>query len=433
MKIAVIGGGISGLTAAHRLSPRHEVTIFEASHYLGGHAHTVDVPLDGKTHAVDTGFMVFNEWTYPHFIELINELGITSRPTEMGFSVHCQRSGLEYSGASISTLFAQRRNLFRPRFHRMLLDILRFNHQATKLSKPEMIDRVRNDVTVGEFLREGRYSKEFAENYLLPMGSAIWSCPMGRFSDFPIRFIIEFYRNHGLLNIWNRPVWRTINGGSRSYVQAIVDRFKGRVRLRTPIDRVRRLPDRVDLMTRDDGVASFDHVIFACHSDQALHLLADASATERELLSAFPYERSIAVLHTDESLLPKNRRAWASWNYHISDNSGGHATVTYCLNILQHIKSLSTVNLTLNDEHRINPDRVLNRFVYEHPVFNIRRSDAQARHAELIDNNRTSYCGAYWRNGFHEDGVVSALQVCRRLEQRRERRISAASELCRSS
>lgn len=433
MKIAIVGGGVAGLTAAHRLGSRHEVTIFEASHYLGGHAHTVDVQVDGQTHAVDTGFMVFNDWTYPHFIELIDELGIASRPTEMGFSVQCERSGLEYSGASLSTLFAQRRNFIRPRFHRMLFDILRFNQQATKLSQPEMIDRVRNDATVGEFLREGRYSKEFAENYLLPMGSAIWSCPMGTFADFPIRFIIEFYRNHGLLNIWNRPVWRTINGGSRSYVTAIVDRFNGHIRLRTPVAQVRRLPDRVELMTRGDGTASFDHVIFACHSDQALRLLADASATERELLSAFPYQRSIAVLHTDESLLPRSRRAWASWNYHISDDSNGNATVTYCLSILQQIRSRSTVNLTLNAEHRINPERVLNRFIYEHPVFNIRRTSAQERHRELIGNNRTSYCGAYWRNGFHEDGVVSALRVCRYFEQMAEHRTKAATELCRSN
>jgi len=432
MKIAVVGGGVAGLTAAHRLSHEHEVTVFESSRLLGGHAHTVDVTLDGETHAIDTGFMVFNDWTYPHFIELLNELQISSRPTEMGFSVRCERSGLEYSGVSLRALFAQWRNLLRPNFYQMLLDILRFNRQGTTLSSAGMAHQIQHEVTVGEFLREGHYSREFCEYYLLPMGSAIWSCPMGTFADFPIRFIIEFYSNHGLLNIWNRPVWRTINGGSRSYVNAIVDRFKGSIRTRTPIVRVKRYPDRVELFTRENGTASFDHVIFACHSDQALRLLADPSSTERQLLSAFPYQRSVAILHTDESILPKCRRAWASWNYHISENSNSNATVTYCLSILQQIKSRFTVNLTLNAEDKIHPDRVLNRFIYEHPVFTTQRAAAQARHKELIGQNRTSFCGAYWRNGFHEDGVVSALRVCDYFEQRSQCRTPETVEMFQS-
>lgn len=432
MKIAIIGGGVAGLTAAHRLGDEHEVTVFESSPSLGGHAHTVDLTLDGETHAIDTGFMVFNDWTYPHFIELLNELRISSRPTDMGFSVRCERTGLEYSGVSLRTLFAQRRNLIRPQFYRMLIDILRFNRQATTLSENEMIQHIRHDVTVGEFLREGRYSKEFCEHYLLPMGSAIWSCPMGKFADFPIRFIIEFYCNHGLLSIWNRPVWRTINGGSRSYVNAIIDRFSGHIRTGTPIVRVKRHPDRVELFTREDGKSSFDQVIFACHSDQALRLLADPSSTERELLSAFPYQRSVAVLHTDESILPTCRRAWASWNYHIFENTNSNATVTYCLSILQQIKSRYTVNLTLNAEDKIHPDRVLKRFIYEHPVFNTQRAAAQERHAELIGQNRTSFCGAYWKNGFHEDGVVSALRVCKHFEQTDRSRTPTSIEMCAS-
>ena len=417
MKIGVIGAGIAGLTAAHRLSDQHEVTLFEAANTLGGHAHTVNVTIDDEQHAVDTGFMVFNEWTYPNFIALLKELEVTSRPTKMGFSVQCERSALEYSGESLNALFAQRRNLVRPSFYRMIRDILRFNREATKLSRKERLTQVGDEMTVGDFLESGRYSREFADNYLLPMGSAIWSCPMGTFANFPIRFIIEFYSNHGLLNLVDQPIWRVIDGGSRTYVNAIIRRFPGHIRTRTSIERIRRHAERVEVLTRDDGSASFDHVVLACHADQALRMLDDPTPLETKLLRAFPYERSVATLHTDTSLLPKRRRAWASWNYHLSSDSLSGATVTYCLSILQHIKSRQVINLTLNDEHRIDPAKVLQQFIYEHPVFTTERAAAQARHAELINSNRTSYCGAYWRNGFHEDGVVSALRVCQGLEE----------------
>ena len=415
MKIAVIGAGIAGLTAALRLSDQHEVTLFESANYLGGHAHTVVVEIEGQPFAIDTGFMVFNDWTYPNFTELLHELGVTSRPTMMGFSVQCERSGWEYSGATLNGLFAQRRNLIRPAFYRMIQDILRFNREAKKVDRFENDSAVHDAMTVGEFLEKGNYSREFSENYLLPMGSAIWSCPMGTFANFPIRFVIEFYGNHGLLNIVDRPTWRVIVGGSRSYVDAIVRRFPGNIRLNTPIERIRRHPGWVDVLTRYDGSSSFDHVVVACHADQALRMLDDPSPLENRLLRAFSYERSVAVLHTDASLLPKQRRAWASWNYHVSDESSQGATVTYCLSILQHIKSRQVVNLTLNAEKRIDPSKVLQRFIYEHPVFTIDRAAAQARHAEVINRNRTSFCGAYWRNGFHEDGVVSALRVCQQL------------------
>lgn len=409
MRIAIIGTGISGLVAAHRLRRRHEVTLFEANDYIGGHTNTVDVELDGERHAIDTGFIVFNDWTYPNFIRLLDELGVASQPTEMSFSVRDERTGLEYNGHSLSTLFAQRRNLLRPSFYRLIADIVRFNRHAERLAAESG-----GETTVGEFLRRHRFSSTFAEHYLLPMGAAIWSCPTGTFAQFPIRFIVEFYRHHGLLSIKRRPTWRVIVGGSRSYVEAITAGFRDRIRLRTPVDSVRRFADRVEVLPRGGAAERFDHVIFACHSDQALRLLEpDATPVERELLGAFPYSRNLAVLHTDASLLPKRRRAWASWNYRVTEGEYGTtpASVTYDMNILQGIRSRHTFCLTLNDESRIAPDRVLRRFEYHHPIFTTRRAAAQARHGELTNANRSSFCGAYWRNGFHEDGVVSALAV----------------------
>lgn len=415
MKVAVIGSGISGLVAAYRLHPEHEITLFEADDYIGGHTNTVDVEVDGEQYAVDTGFIVFNDRTYPHFVELLAELGVASRSTTMSFSVRDDRTGLEYNGHSLNTLFAQRRNLLRPGFYRLLADILRFNRQALKLT-------VDDETTVGEFLSQCGYSTEFAEQYLLPMGSAIWSCPTGKFARFPIRFIVEFYHNHGLLNLSDRPTWRVIEGGSRTYVTAMTRPFRDRIRLRTPVERVRRFRDQLEVRPRGAEPEVFDHVIFACHSDQALRILgSDATATEQEVLSAFPYEKNVAVLHTDVSLLPQNRRAWASWNYRLSGDDAAPASVTYNMNILQGIRSQHTFCVTLNDEARIAPGRILRRYEYHHPVFTTRRRAAQARHAELIDMNRTSFCGAYWRNGFHEDGVISALAVVDALRSHRRR------------
>jgi predicted NAD/FAD-binding protein len=407
MKIAILGAGISGLVAAHRLHDEHEITVFEANDYPGGHTNTVDVEFEGERQAIDTGFIVFNDWTYPKFMRLLDELNVASQATEMSFSVRDDRTGLEYNGHSLTTLFAQRRNLLRPRFYRMLADILRFNRQAR-----QMVADCDQEMTVGEFLRWRGYSREFAEHYLLPMGAAIWSCPIGTFSRFPIQFIIDFYHNHGLLNVLRRPNWRVIAGGSRTYVQAITAGFRDRIRLSTPVQSVRRFADRVEVQPRGGRPERFDRVIFACHSDQALRILGDgATAAERELLGAFPYSRNVAVLHTDTSLLPRTRRAWASWNYRLTGDESAPASVTYNMNILQGIHSRHTFCVTLNDASRIDPARVLGRFEYHHPVFTTRREAAQARHGELLLANRTSYCGAYWRNGFHEDGVVSALAV----------------------
>ncbi|TWT47145.1 protoporphyrinogen oxidase [Thalassoglobus neptunius] len=405
MKLAIIGTGISGLTCAHLLHREHDVTLYEANDYIGGHTHTVDAEVAGETHSIDTGFVVFNDWTYPNFIGLLDELGVSSQPTSMGFSVRCEVSGIEYSGRNLSTLFAQKRNLFKGSHYRMLLDILRFNHQG--LNQWESLP---DEMTVGEFLSRHHFSSAFADRYLLPMGAAIWSCPMLTFREFPIGFIIAFYKNHGLLNISNRPVWRVVQGGSRSYVDKLIRPFQDRIRLNSPVSRVMREGPGVRVISNGKA-EGFDEVIFACHSDQSLLMLNDSTDTEREILSEFPYGKNTAVLHTDVQLLPQRRSTWSSWNYRVRSEEF-RPSVTYNMNILQQIDAAETFCVTLNDEDRVDPSRKLGTFQYSHPIFTNRRAQVQSRHAELIRQNRTSYCGAYWGNGFHEDGVTSALRVC---------------------
>lgn len=413
MKIAIVGTGISGLVAAYLLNRQHELTLFEANDYIGGHTHTVPVDAGGQSLAIDTGFIVYNDWTYPHFIELLSRLGIASQPTSMSFSVRCDRSGLEYNGTSLNGLFAQRSNLLNPRFYRMLLDILRFNRESLSL-----LDSSTEELTVAEFLRQQGYSRQFADQYLIPMGAAIWSCPLETFGQFPMRFIVEFYRNHGLLSVRHRPQWRVITGGSWKYVEKLTAGFRDRIRLSSPVTAVRRDESGVSLDVRGAAISErFDHVIFACHSDQALRMLGEqATATEREILGEFPYQQNETVLHTDASVLPRHKRAWASWNYHIrNDGSPANATLTYNMNILQGITSETTYCVTLNSTSLIDERKILGRFNYHHPIFTTRRRDAQRRHAELINRERASFCGAYWGNGFHEDGVNSALAVARGL------------------
>lgn len=411
MKIAIIGSGISGLVAAYHLQRDHAITVFEANDYIGGHTHTVSIQLNGRNFEVDTGFIVFNDRTYPNFIGLLEELGIASQPTEMSFSFSDRSSGLEYNGHNLNTLFAQRANLLRPSFYRMIYDISRFNRIANEVATSKT--RV---MTVGEFLKQGRYSDEFRNHYLLPMGAAIWSCPAGAFADFPIQFIAEFYKNHGLLDLVNRPTWHVIQGGSKRYVDRLTEGFTSHIRLNAPVHRISRFSDRVEVSTQT-ACEAFDHVVFACHSDQALKILGDqATGTERELLCQFPYSRNVAILHTDQSLLPRNRRAWASWNYR-SEDPDGPPCVTYDMSRLQGLQTPSPVCVTLNAEQQVDPKLVLGRYIYHHPVFTTKRSSAQARHNELTNANRSSFCGAYWRNGFHEDGVVSALAVVKALSE----------------
>ncbi len=424
MRIAIVGSGIAGLTAARQLHGEHDVTVFEAGGHVGGHVHTHDVELNGRHYAIDSGFIVHNDRTYPNFSALMDELGVECQDSQMGFSVSCDRSGLEYNGSSINALFARRSNLAHPGFWGMLRDILRFNREA-----PARLGSGVSDLPLGEFLAREGYGAMFRDYYILPMGAAIWSTDPVRMQAFPASFFIRFFLNHGLLSISDRPVWRVIRGGSRSYVERLIAPFAGRIRLHSAVRRVERHGDRV-VLCLDDGRAVFDAVFLACHSDQALAMLDAPTAAESDVLAAIPYQSNEAVLHTDTRLLPKRRRAWAAWNYLMPDGPQGRVSLTYNMNILQGLDAPETFCVTLNAGDRIRAGKVIARMTYNHPVFSLRGSDAQRRQREINGTRRTYYCGAWWRNGFHEDGMVSALDAVRHFEsdygQRAVRRLGAA-------
>ncbi len=407
MKIAIIGAGIAGNVVASRLHGEHEVTVFEAGSHVGGHSHTHSLELDGQSVAVDTGFIVYNERTYPEFTRLLRELNVPTKPSNMSFSVRCESTGLEYNGTSINSLFAQRSNIFRPSFHRMWRDILRFNRHA-----PGAVDAAGGgDLTLGNYVREHDYSPQFIHNYLLPMAAAIWSAtPMDVYA-MPARFLVGFFRNHGMLSVNDRPQWRTIEGGSMRYVERLVAPFRSRIHLRTPVESVRRLPTHVLVQPRGGEAQRFDRVFFACHSDQALVMLQDASPLERAVLGAIRYQDNDVTLHTDVRLLPRRRLAWAAWNYHLPKQAADRVCVTYNMNILQGLRTREPLCVTLNRGNAIDPSKVLRHVSYAHPVFNTEAVAAQARHRELNGQHGSYFCGAYWRHGFHEDGVWSALQA----------------------
>lgn len=412
MKIAIIGTGIAGNVAAYKLRQEHEITVFEAGSYIGGHTNTVDVYENGQHYAVDTGFIVFNDRTYPNFLRLLDDIGQDSQPSTMSFSVQSEDRGLEYSGTNLNTLFAQRSNILKPSFYRMLRDILRFN--KTALPSTEHLDETG---TVGEFLADNDYGDEFVEHYLVPMAAAIWSAEPGSILDMPVSFLVRFFDNHGLLQVSDRPQWRVIKDGSRQYVNKLVDGHRDRIRLNSPVTAVRRIDDRVEIHSVSGGRELFDYVFLACHSDQALSLLKDATRMEREVLGAIRYQPNEAVLHTDDSLMPSRRRAWAAWNYHIPTDAARHVAVTYNMNILQGLPSQKQYLVTLNSDRHIDTDKVIRRVQYEHPVYSREAVAAQQRQAD-INEDRTFFCGAYWRNGFHEDGVVSALNALAQFERR---------------
>ena len=412
MRIAVIGTGIAGNVAAWHLCRENDLTVFEENDHIGGHTHTHDIVQDGEHHAIDTGFIVFNDWTYPNFIALLDELGVESRPTDMSFSSRCETSGIEYNGSSLNRLFAQRRNLFRPRFHGMIRDILRFNREAG-----ELLDGNDATLALGRYLHDRKYGRLFIDNYIVPMGAAIWSTDPQQMLEFPACHFVRFFANHGLLNIRNRPQWRGIRGGSREYVKRLTAPFRHRIRRNDAVVAVTRLPTHVEVRTSAGHREQFDYLFIATHSDQALALLSDPSSAEREVLGAIPYQRNDVVLHTDTSLLPKSRRAWAAWNYLRRDAGSSRVSVTYNMNILQGIHSSSTFCVTLNDTQHIDPDRIICRMEYQHPVYTTEGVAAQRRHEEICGGLRTWYCGAYWRNGFHEDGVASALDALKNFEE----------------
>ncbi|MBT5862344.1 MAG: FAD-dependent oxidoreductase [Woeseiaceae bacterium] len=412
MNIAIIGTGIAGNVAAYALRQEHDITVFESESYVGGHTNTVDVQEGDRNIAIDTGFIVFNDRTYPNFIGLLDEIGQDSQPSEMSFSVQADYGGLEYCGTTLNALFAQRSNLLRPRFYRMISDILRFNR--TLLPNIEHLDE---SETLGRYLFKNDYSREFIDNYLVPMAAAIWSAEPLSVLDMPVRFLARFFANHGLLQTKDRPQWRVIKGGSREYVSKLVAGHKDRIRLNCPVTALRRSDDHVQVSTAAGGKEMFDCVFVACHSDQALSLLKDASCDERSVLGDISYQSNEAILHTDVSLMPRRRRAWAAWNYHFPQDQSRHVAVTYNMNILQKLRTRRQYLLTLNDDQQIDPSKIIRRMKYEHPIYSRKSVAAQSRQAD-INCERTFYCGAYWRNGFHEDGVVSALDALNHFEGR---------------
>ena len=405
MRIAVVGSGIAGLASAWLLSRQHEVTLFEAGSRFGGHTHTHAVELQGKRYRIDSGFIVHNPAHYPLLTRLFDQLGVASQPTTMSFSVHNEASGLEYNAATLDTLFCQRRNLLSPRFHRMVRDLLRFYREA-----PALLQWPDNNITLGDYLQQRGYGAAFRDEHLIPMASALWSSPATQILRFPARYLIQFMANHQMLQISGRPQWRVVRGGSSTYVQALRARWSVRERLDCPVHSVRRHAGGTELHSAA-GVEYFDQLVLACHSDQALALLADPDEREQSILGAMPYQENDTVLHTDASVLPRRRKAWAAWNAWLPRDPAEACTVSYCMNLLQGIESPEPFVVTLNRSAAIAPDKVIARMRYHHPVYTLASVAAQARKAEIQGQRHTWFAGAYWGWGFHEDGMRSAVEV----------------------
>ena len=401
MKIAIVGGGISGLTTAYLLSREHEVILYESNDYIGGHTNTVTIEMNGSPVPVDTGFIVYNEQNYPNFSHILSDLNVSTQPTSMSFSVKLIEPDLEYNGSSFKQLFGQKKNLLRPRFYQMLWDILRFNRQT-----PGLLESNSYDITLGEHAIECGFSQDFIHHYLVPMGAAIWSSSPSAILEMPAHFFIRFFKNHGMLNLNDRPQWRTITGGSCQYVNKMIASFAKNIRLGHKVSSVERLNDRVTV----DG-DSYDHVVFACHSDQAIEALSDPSVYEKDILSKISYQKNEIIMHTDTSIMPAREDLWAAWNYHSQGNDDSPVAMTYNMNILQDLDIKETICITLNSLNLINPDLILGRHIYSHPQFTTESMKAQERWMEISGGNRTHFCGAYWGNGFHEDGVNSALRI----------------------
>ncbi len=408
MRVAVIGGGVSGLVSAYLMRDHHEVVLFEKAEAVGGHTWTVDVEQDGQSWAVDTGFIVYNERTYPHFIRLLDELGIQGQATNMSFSVSDPASGIEYASDGLGGVFAQKRNLLRPEHLRMVADILRFNRESLALLTQPC------GLSLEEYLQRGKYSRAFTERYLMPMCAAIWSASLADSGQFPADHFVEFFHNHGLLTVSGQPQWLVVPGGSREYVRRLTAVLGDRIRCNQQVEGVSRHADGVTVVSNGQS-ESFDQVILACHSDQALGMLSDASDREQDILGALPYQANDVILHTDRSLLPRTRRAWASWNYRIDTDRSRPSTLTYHMNRLQGLQAPVDFCVTLNQRDAIDPASIRGEYVYEHPVYTLAADAARQRRAEISGVSHTLYCGAYWYNGFHEDGVRSAIDVVRQL------------------
>jgi predicted NAD/FAD-binding protein len=407
MKIAVIGAGISGMLAAYLLHDEHDITVFEANDYIGGHTNTIDVPIGDRTYAVDTGFIVFNQKTYPNFVKLLQRLKVPWQKSNMSFSVHCEKTGFEYSPTSLSTLFAQGRNILLPWFWNMIREVFEFKKQLIRMAE------LSENMTLDDYLKDKCYSKKFTDYFIIPMGAAIWSADPEGFKDFPACMFARFFLNHGFLNVYDQPQWLVIQGGASEYVKALTESFRDRIQINCCIDQIKRFSDHVEVTNSGGNSERFDHVIIATHSDQALKMLADPTGAEFEVLSAIPYQKNEVVLHTDITMLPKRRRIWSSWNYFIPSELNAKVVLTYNMNILQSLESESEFCVTLNQKQNIDASKIKKYLEYAHPVYQPRTLSAQHRYQKISGINRTHYCGAYWGNGFHEDGVNSALAACK--------------------
>jgi len=420
MNIAVIGTGISGNVAAYYLSEHHRVTVFERNDYVGGHTHSHEISSDGKSICVDSGFIVFNDRTYPEFNALLDKLGVEAQKTEMSFSVKCDSSGLEYKGSGLNAMFAQRRNILNPKFYKLISEIVRFNKTAKQFIQQP------SDESLDVFLARNDFSDYFSSHYLLPMGAAIWSTDPILMRDFPASFFLRFFENHGLLDLKNRPQWYVIPGGSKQYIKPLTERFASSIKLRAEVTSVRRADNGVYIRDCGSDEQFFDAVFIAAHSDEALKILSDVSDHERAVLGAIEYQENHAILHTDSSVLPKCKRAWSAWNYHLTrptqSNTGSltesePVALSYNMNILQGLDASETFCVTLNNSSSIDPAKIIKSLTYQHPIFTPESVDAQARQGEINGPLNTYFCGAYWGNGFHEDGVVSALNALEHFHQ----------------
>ena len=411
MKIAIVGTGIAGNVAAYHLNKKHDITVYEAADYVGGHTHTHDINWLGDRQKIDTGFIVFNQKTYPNFINLLNELGVKYQSSDMSFSVQAKADGIEYNGNTLNSLFAQRSNLFKPRFYRMILDILRFNKESL-----ELLALSGDSITLGEYLKMKEYSQQFIDHYIVPMGAAIWSTDHQSMLSFPARFFVQFFHNHGMLSVDERPQWYVIQGGSRSYLEPLIRSYKEKIKLSSAVEKIERHAEHV-WVTASGERKQYDYVFIASHSDQALELLEQPSPLEKKVLAAIPYTANQAVLHTDASVLPKKKLAWAAWNYHLLNEKREGVALTYNMNILQGLNSKHTYCVSLNYKDHIDPNKIIKTLDYTHPFFSQTGVEAQTLHSKINGQNRTFYCGAYWRYGFHEDGVVSSLRALKDFDQ----------------
>jgi predicted NAD/FAD-binding protein len=413
-KIAIVGTGVSGLTCAYLLNRNHDITVYEANDYIGGHTATKQIEDNGQTHHIDTGFIVFNDWTYPNFIKLITKLGVDFQPTEMSFSVTSKPANLEYNGNNLNSLFAQRRNILRPRFWRIVRDILKFN-KACKQMVADNTDT--STLTLQDVIEELKLSDDFARYYILPMCAAIWSSSLKQTRRFPLTFFLQFFNNHGLLNITDRPQWYTIKGGSSQYIEPLIAEFKTKIKLSCGVVSVVRQEDQWKVVDSQNNSALYDEVVFACHSDQALKMLDEPSDAHKTVLGNIPYASNDVVMHKDVGQLPKRKLAWASWNYRLKEDTSEEmrpASVTYNMNILQRLSVPNTYCVTLNNTDEITPASILGRYDYAHPQYSAEMVAAQQQRNKICGVDNLHFCGAYWYNGFHEDGVRSALDVCER-------------------